>query len=391
MKFFSATAIITFAISILAWPVPIAPPGAHFEWAVVGDSWTAGVAYSSKTAYRKTDFNFCYRATEAWGAQMEADNTWTEHPQRFHFAACGGSLIRDVRWQLKGIAGKPQLVLGTFGGNNANFGDIARSCIYQPWSARWGPPFHEDRSPISPKSKGQCKQNIAKAQTYIETDLRKDFTDGINDVFEFAQRPDQSLPNFHLYVSSYVEFFNANTDKCNNWSFGSVYSKNRPKLVKKLRVLMNSLVEQFNKVQADVINSYKAPRNYHVGYINASPTFEGHRFCEPGHSFSDQYYNRDVWMWNLQFFDKKKLFNVVMEPQTTPDGVTFMPLPAIDANGTVVSLGTNSSRATSDMDLHSHSGFGWTARPFHPKHSGHRAMKNLFIQRLRRDRVPGVV
>ena len=52
----------------------------NFEWGAFGDSWTSGVAYSAATVYRKTDFSFCHRTTEAWGAQMEADTTWMKEP-----------------------------------------------------------------------------------------------------------------------------------------------------------------------------------------------------------------------------------------------------------------------------------------------------------------------
>lgn len=35
-------------------------------------------------------------------------------------------------------------------------------------------------------------------------------------------------------------------------------------------------------------------------------------------------------------------------------------------------------------------GFGWTARPFHPKYQGHTALKDFFIKRMRDDKIPGV-
>ena len=37
------------------------------------------------------------------------------------------------------------------------------------------------------------------------------------------------------------------------------------------------------------------------------------------------------------------------------------------------------------------SGFGWTARPFHPKPLGHQQMKEFFIQTFKHDEVPGVI
>jgi hypothetical protein len=112
----------------------------NFEWGAFGDSWTSGVAYSAATVYRNTDFSFCYRTTEAWGAQMEADTTWTKEPKNFHFAGCGGTLMNDVLRQM-GLTGNPVLIAGTLGGNDAYFGGIARACIYQPAPGPWGLPY----------------------------------------------------------------------------------------------------------------------------------------------------------------------------------------------------------------------------------------------------------
>jgi hypothetical protein len=38
----------------------------------------------------------------------------------------------------------------------------------------------------------------------------------------------------------------------------------------------------------------------------------------------------------------------------------------------------------------SQSGFGWTARPFHPKPRGHNMMKEVFIKQFSDDKFPGV-
>lgn len=43
-----------------------------------------------------------------------------------------------------------------------------------------------------------------------------------------------------------------------------------------------------------------------------------------------------------------------------------------------------------DVNANSQSGFGWTARPFHPKPLGNIAMKNFFIQSFKNDQIPGV-
>src|SRR5262249_15719752 len=93
---------------------------------------------------------------------------------------------------------------------------------------------------------------------YIEGDFRKQFTKTLDDIFEFANQRQQ--PRFDIYVSSYVPFFNADTDDCDKWSFGStLLSTGKPKLVKELRKVMNDMIEAFNNIQADVIKNYNAP------------------------------------------------------------------------------------------------------------------------------------
>jgi len=81
--------------------------------------------------------------------------------------------MNDIPRQM-GQTGNSQLVIGTIGGNNALFGDIARACIYQPAPGGWGPAWDND-----PDGTGECKKNLATSQEYInraEGGLRDDFS-----------------------------------------------------------------------------------------------------------------------------------------------------------------------------------------------------------------------
>jgi hypothetical protein len=342
------------------------------------------VAYSASTVYKYTDFEYCYRTTEAWGAQMEADTTWTIEPQTFHFAGCGGTLINDIPRQM-GRTGNSQLIIGTLGGNNAIFGDIARACIYQPRPGPWGPPYDED-----PNGEGECKKNLAISRNYITRPiggLRDDFKAAIDNIFDFKQTKGQIRSRFDLYVSSYVQFFDATTDPCSDWTFARWFSVASPKLVKPLRAEMNELVEMFNNVQSEVISNYRRPEgyNYYAHYIPVSDEFENHRFCEANHNEEDQWTSSDVWIWNLQWNDGDT--GGPNKPPTAPGG--DFPVMSLDTvNRTALD---NLVFNGSDVNAQVQSGFGWTARPFHPKPRGHEQMKNFFIQRLKDDEVPGVI
>lgn len=39
--------------------------------------------------------------------------------------------------------------------------------------------------------------------------------------------------------------------------------------------------------------------NDHIQFLDPSPLYNGHRFCEPGHTLNNQYFLNDVWFWNL--------------------------------------------------------------------------------------------
>jgi hypothetical protein len=369
---------------------------------VIGDSWASGVAYNLSNVYKATDNETCYRSKEAWGAQMENDNSWSLSPQAFQFAACGGTLMDDLERQMKERAGQPDIVWGMFGGNNAFFGAIARACIYQPISLEhpfgWGPPWDEDSD-----GTGLCKKNIQQAENFLNdpNGIRKEFARALNDIITVAQDTQALNQPFDLYVSSYVRFFDNTTDACDQWSFAhDRLSTGKPKLVKELRRIINDKVQQLNDIQADVVKNYEIPPrtpfnpNFRVHNSQPDSIFNGHRFCKPNHTFEDQYYNQDVWLWNLQYYDEKT--GEEQGVTTTNNGVEFMAPPAsLDVtHGFQTVLGADTNPIASipqgnDANTQQY-GFGWTARPFHPKFGGHTALKDFFIQQMRNDQIPGV-
>ncbi|KAM7197481.1 SGNH hydrolase-type esterase domain containing protein [Naviculisporaceae sp. PSN 640] len=410
-----------------------------FEWAVIGDSWSSGVAYSYSTLWKLADWEFCYRTNQAYGPMMENEaGSWIDGEQKLNFVACGGTKMDDITRQL-GRAGRPQLALGTFGGNDGGFGDIARACIYKPDPGPWGFDYDEDQH-----GTGYCKKYLAAALEFIENPagLAKTFRSTIDNVYAISQQDGQQHPRFDLYVSSYVKFFNAETNECNDWTFSRWFSTGSPKLVKALRAEINELVGKFNEVQNRVISEYQPPGSagvFHAHYVPISDKFEGHRFCEPNHSFEDQWYSSDVWLWNLSwkngqlFMDPqlpipdgnldpattrhRKIQARRQESDTEQDEGAGMNLTYTDGNGVmrmgkppnaldglfpVLSLSTENRNDLDDqyvpigptdgdgVDASSQCGFGWTSRPFHPKPRGANAMKDAYIGAFRANKVPGV-
>lgn len=298
--------------------------------------------------------------------------------------------MNDIPRQM-GKTGNSQLVIGTIGGNNAKFGDIARACIYQPAPGGWGNTWDKD-----PDGTGECKKNIAASRDYInraEGGLRDDFKGALDNIVNYKTKNGQEQPRFDLYVSSYVEFWNNETTACNDWTFARWFSAGYPKLVQGLRTEMNVLVDAYNAVQADVISKYNpevSTGTVVVHYIPVSDQFANHRFCEQDATFDDQWTSANTYIWNLQWNDGDTGGTNV--PNGAPAGMgpndTF-PVMSLDTQ-TRTDLDDLLFNNGSDVTAESQSGFGWTARPFHPKPLGYQAMKNFFIQRIKNDNVPGV-
>lgn len=61
---------------------------------------------------------------------------------------------------------------------------------------------------------------------------------------------------------------------------------------------MNELVVMLNEQYKTIPETASKPfANVH--YVDIDSGFSGHRFCEPGKSYRENYYSSDVWVWNL--------------------------------------------------------------------------------------------
>jgi hypothetical protein len=365
-------------------PDPPAPTDdGKFEWAVIGDSWSSGVAYSKNNAY---DLNGCFRTTEAWGAQMEGDATWTVNPQNFHFAACGGATMDKLKSSQIGNTGSPSLIVSTVGGNNAFFGTTVDNCVYQGKLGSYGNPWDQD-----PDGTGSCKQSLQKTQDYIDNaaeGLPHDLTLTLDDLFASDQA--HSRPEFYMYLSSYAKFFNADAEPCNDWSFAPAWRFWKPKLVQGLRKEFNDKLDAFHAVYSNIASTYAPPTNMHLGFIPISDGFEGHRFCEPQHTLADQWSSPDVWIWNLQYRDSQTDTDQLGNFLTDANNTQYQDLAPGDNENNYAAFTLFATPDEVAAQGSSQPGSGWSSRPFHPKFPGYTAMKDTMIQRLKTDLVPGV-
>lgn len=246
------------------------------------------------------------------------------------------------------IGSKPEFATLTIGGNDAEFFKVVEACIFQYHGGSYGPEY--------PDSKGLCAQAITGAQRIISDPsfgtklnrlaISKLYNAGVKD---FA--------DFKVFLTGYAHFFNVDPDstRCNNQSFGPIPGY-KPKLSMELRKAINDLVEQVNNVYRGVVASMNIPN---IQFVDISPGFDGHRFCEPK---NDDYDNENdkqegnTWIWNFHYF--------------WPDGVD---------NGTAPAGDPIFSNTPSDG-----TGRGEIARIFHPTRLGHGAIKNILKDAVRK-------
>jgi hypothetical protein len=361
-----------------------------FVWGSVGDSWASGVSFDGKNTDYDGDKDGCLRWKNSYGPLMEADNTWTTKPQEFHFAACSGARLFNIVKGAQGSnppqmtqVGSPMMVTYHAGGNDCDFGRVVNNCIYPI------PPLNADYDKAYPDPDGQCAKDVAVTNGYIN-DMRMDPTPGQHGLYYDELATVQNLleedsvknnPDFKLYILGYAHFFNLGSNYCDDESFAPQAAKFKsagyhpPTLTNQLRTDFNDAIQRVNNILEKVANDVDDPRSK---YIDISPAFNTDRFCEDHHTWNDQWYSTDVWLWNINIvaWDPPadfSLMNAWITNGTLPDGVSLNSL-----NGTVGIEGSVGSQP-------------WMQRPFHPKIGGTGAIRDHAIAAAKADKIPGVV
>ncbi|KAI1269957.1 SGNH hydrolase [Xylariaceae sp. FL1019] len=366
----------------------------RFVWASVGDSWASGVSFSGQETEYDGDKNGCHRWKDSYGPMMERNTTWTIGVQKFNFAACSGCRMRHILKEPQGdnppqvdLVGNPQMMTYQVGGNDCLFGNVIEDCIYQP-GINYGAEYPDDS--------GQCARRIRQSNDYVNNDTTKAgwglYIDELKTVRDTLNHPAvRDNKDFKLYILSYVKFFNLGANYCDDISFGAfawVPGGNAPKVSNRLRTDMNDGVDRVNKILARIANDVNDPR---VKYLDISPAFEGHRFCENHHKYLGQWREPDVWLWN---------FNPpIMDPPADPSFMDSWLSQGKLPDGTVLSLpnGTDvgvEMQGGADTDGGTGSGRPqptWSQRPFHPKPGRTEVIGNIVIAQALADKIPGVV
>ena len=378
--------------AVLSSPIDGLQSRDTFVWGSLGDSWASGVSFDGKNTDYDNNANGCLRWKDSYGPLMEANTTWTSKPQTFHFAACSGAQLVNIKQETQNSnpaqmdqVGSPVMLTYQAGGNNLGLGKVVTDCIYPlPMG-----PSSEYNNPY-PDPDGQCVQDMNAINGYIN-DMRTDPTPGNHGLYydELATVRDvlghaavKNNPDFRLYILGFAHFFNLGTNYCDNLSFapraeGAIKAGSHPpNVTNQLRTDFNDAITRVNNVLQKVANNVDDSR---AKFIDISSAFDSHRFCEDHHNEADQWFSNDVWLWNLNSPSQdpptspSSLTNAWIINGTMPNGISFNSI-----NGTVGVEGTVG-------------GIPFVQRAFHPKTEGSYSIGENLMLAAMADKIPGVV
>jgi hypothetical protein len=112
-----------------------------------------------------------------------------------------------------------------------------------------------------------------------------------------------------LYVTGYLHFFNIDTEDCKYTSFNYNFSGYKPLYDPRLAYLdrgihneLNNLVTDVNSFISQVVtNTNDAERSTRIHFVDVSPSFNGHRWCEdenvhePAPEYQDTHFFLSSW------------------------------------------------------------------------------------------------
>jgi hypothetical protein len=208
----------------------------------------------------------------------------------------------------------------------------------------------------------------------------------------------ENAPNTKLFMTGYPHFFNDQTDQCNTVTF-KAWCSNPSKdslvlpLTKDRRNAINGLTTLVNQQIQSAAS--KSPFNSKIEFVDISPFFEGHRFCEEGIN-EPSLNNPDIWFFPLHFWTGSTTGTNLFDPSFVKSGDCEALYEQSADWGVYIACETaNAVLAGSSINLNSQinnvprndsvqvSGSGGTpdyfARTFHPTTDGHGAIKDAVI------------
>ncbi|OBT61486.1 hypothetical protein VE03_09357 [Pseudogymnoascus sp. 23342-1-I1] len=256
-----------------------------------GDSYGAGMGTGT------TSTGKCRVGSNNFGRLLHA---WMNDPNiEYVERVCAGDTLTGLTKQISNWTNPAGTKMATLsiGGNDVGFADLAYSCILTPNPYKLKEWFRKN-----------CLDYEQKARDYMLDMSPSGLRSKLKEAYLSILRK-SGQDHFHLYVTGYVNFFNAVSDDCAGttfyywepayWNY-PILSRN-VFLSKDLRVEINELVDQLNYVIASAVEDANASHgSAKVHFAETAPSFSnGHRWCEnPNAEFHEPYAARqDTWLF----------------------------------------------------------------------------------------------
>ncbi|KAI9371767.1 SGNH hydrolase-type esterase domain-containing protein [Aspergillus egyptiacus] len=252
-------------------------PGYRVDgYVAFGDSYSAGMGTGSTTWWdgcRVGSNNYptmLFEQIRSPGVSMEAK-------------MCSGDTITGFQRQIREWRSSSTANIGTvtLGGNDLGFSDLVWNCVITPNTAHFGSYYRQE-----------CLKTQDKARQLMQDTGAQGLRSKLKEAYKSILAK-SSTADFHLFVASYIGFFNQDTTDCGRSTFHFWWGAYNPPsdwwanrivyLTRDLRRELNDLVAQLNGViEAAVNDAYREWGRKQVHYVNVQEKFNQHRWCEQG-------------------------------------------------------------------------------------------------------------
>jgi hypothetical protein len=157
---------------------------------------------------------------------------------------------------------------------------ILNDCIYRSWFP------------------GDCQKTIANIQADVDSGRVRDRVGYA--LYNVARAGRQAggtdkPENFQVFILSYTTFWNDQDTACDQYSWND-WGWSTPKLTTTLRQQLNALATAVNGEIRKAANDLAGMGVFFVDGLEDA--YQGHRYCEPGHSNTYQMIDYQTWYWS---------------------------------------------------------------------------------------------
>ncbi|KAI1928490.1 hypothetical protein LOZ65_001983 [Ophidiomyces ophidiicola] len=252
-----------------------------------GDSFGAGMGTGT------TSSDACRVGSNNFGDLLYK---WTNNDRvDFQRKVCSGDTTVGLNRQIDEWKNprKADIATVSIGGNDLGFSNMVYYCILTfnhflfPWTLR-----------------KECKDAKDKARRLMEDrgdgGLRSKLKKAYKKILDKSGRDD-----FHLYVTSYIGFFNHDDPDCDKTTFDYWWAGYNPSwdprivyLTRPVRKELNGLVGQLNDVIRGAIDdANNEHRSNQVHFVDVGSKWANHRWCEAGNFHEPDPGRKDTWFF----------------------------------------------------------------------------------------------